>query len=237
MKSETGNALFLILIAVALFAALSYAVTNSGRGGGSLDREQTELLAAQIVNQAAYLQTNYDRLRIVGGYEFIPFDESAPTNSGTCYSAANTTSPCRTIGLFNEETGVTKPYWKEEFRDPLWSAETVTWLFQSNRLVIDGQEWGTVAPDEMIYINRIRPEICAAINKHLFDDSSIDVFGPATPTTGSNTGRVHYSLYENGSFTGPNVGAGDGSELPYWGCGRKDSDTTVHQAFFPLQRN
>lgn len=66
MKSERGNALFLILIAVALFAALSYAVTQSGRGGGSVGKEQALILAAQVTQFPSAVRTGVTRMIITG---------------------------------------------------------------------------------------------------------------------------------------------------------------------------
>tara|TARA_B100000686_G_C16783272_1_gene973437 strand:- start:2209 stop:2925 length:717 start_codon:yes stop_codon:yes gene_type:complete len=66
MKGEAGNALFLILIAVALFAALSYAVTSSGRGGSGIDREEAELKLAEVHNYISSIQTGVQRLLLRG---------------------------------------------------------------------------------------------------------------------------------------------------------------------------
>ena len=64
--NERGNALFLILIAVALFAALSYAITQSGRGGGTIDRETVVITAGQVVEQPAAVRTAVTRMIITG---------------------------------------------------------------------------------------------------------------------------------------------------------------------------
>ncbi|MDD9899966.1 MAG: hypothetical protein OXT65_03205 [Alphaproteobacteria bacterium] len=70
--------MFLILIAVALFAALSYAVTQSGRGSGSLDREQALLEAVDIVQYVALVEQAWTRLLLTGGCtrQQISFDFS-----------------------------------------------------------------------------------------------------------------------------------------------------------------
>tara|TARA_B100000686_G_C16731581_1_gene940992 strand:- start:402 stop:1043 length:642 start_codon:yes stop_codon:yes gene_type:complete len=50
-----------------LFAALSYAVTNSGRGGGGIDKEQTEIAVAQFIQSVGQIQSSLQRLQIIKG--------------------------------------------------------------------------------------------------------------------------------------------------------------------------
>jgi hypothetical protein len=64
---QSGNVLFIILIAVALFAALSYAITSSSRdGAGNTDRENLKLIKAQIDNIAVALRGSVPRLMMNG---------------------------------------------------------------------------------------------------------------------------------------------------------------------------
>jgi hypothetical protein len=65
-NGERGNALFLILIAVALFAALSYAITQSGRGSGTVNKETNIVVSGQVVEEPAAVRTAVTRMIITG---------------------------------------------------------------------------------------------------------------------------------------------------------------------------
>ncbi len=65
-RNQRGNVLFLILIAVALFAALSYAVTQSSRSGGDASRETTLINTSQLTQYPNQVRTAVLRLVING---------------------------------------------------------------------------------------------------------------------------------------------------------------------------
>lgn len=78
-QGERGNVLFLILIAVALFAALSYAVTQSTRSGSGDASGETNLInSAQLAQYPAGIRTSVVRM-IIGGVavEQLIFDTPA----------------------------------------------------------------------------------------------------------------------------------------------------------------
>ncbi len=65
---QRGNVLFLILIAVALFAALSYAVTQSTRsGGGDASKETVALAVSQLVQFAGQVENAITRVKVMNG--------------------------------------------------------------------------------------------------------------------------------------------------------------------------
>ncbi len=91
-KSESGNVLFLILIAVALFAALSYVVTQSTRsGGGSTEREKNILSSAQMTQYPTALRTSLVRMILGGtGLEQIGFNIPGDTDFDAMVTANQT---------------------------------------------------------------------------------------------------------------------------------------------------
>jgi hypothetical protein len=84
MRDNKGNALFLILIAVALFAALSYAVTQSGRGGGSIDREQALIISSQYIEYMGSIRSAISRMKIINACsdDEISFDTDVYEDGG-----------------------------------------------------------------------------------------------------------------------------------------------------------
>lgn len=65
-KHQKGNVLFLILIAVALFAALSYAVTQSSRSGSDASRETNVINTSTLTQYPNQVRTAVLRLVIAG---------------------------------------------------------------------------------------------------------------------------------------------------------------------------
>ena len=66
-QAQSGNVLFLILIAVVLFAALSYAVTQSSRGGGNANNETTLINSSTLIQYAGQMEQAIQRLRLING--------------------------------------------------------------------------------------------------------------------------------------------------------------------------
>lgn len=95
-SSERGNVLFLILIAVALFAALSYAVTSSTRsGGGNASKETLSTQIAQLESFGVAARTALQRMRLSGGLQLWQIDYSKVTASWMSANATCASATCR----------------------------------------------------------------------------------------------------------------------------------------------
>lgn len=79
VNTESGNVLFLILIAVALFAALSYAVTSStNSGGGDANDESALVNSAAITQYPASIKTAMIRMQVSNGVDPLEFKFDVP---------------------------------------------------------------------------------------------------------------------------------------------------------------
>jgi hypothetical protein len=155
---ERGNILFLILIAVALFAALSYAVTSSTRGGaGNANSEINEVTAAQLSQYPSGVRTSILRMIISQGVAAteLEFDPPADFDGGSS-----------TYGVFHPSAGgaqytIAQP-------DAMEDGTQGTWLFNSRYQVLNiGTDSATTdnSGNEIIaFLPGVKLGICTELN-------------------------------------------------------------------------
>lgn len=243
MKSQRGNVLFLILIAVALFAALSRVVLHSSRvSGGSISDEDATLRAAEILQYAAHVKTAVDKIRIMNGVgeNEISFENAVHLREdGSPRSPASDYPNCDSIKcrVFHPGDGGVIPkafgegYALVNASLPVNGTSAGHSRFVEQQIVGVGSE----ANELVLTINYLEPKVCAAINRMLGipnDGNNVPV--DAARTSGS------YTSYQNNmdTVTGWTIGeewtpfAGKASFCTHWNdtsLGSQDYDYVFYQ--------
>lgn len=160
---ENGNVLFLILIAVALFAALSYAVTQSTRtSGGSSESETTLIDSAQVTQYPASVRTAVVRM-IIGGVDYKRLEFNLPANFDNCTGAPTTHNFC----VFHPAGGGAT--YAESPKSVMDSGAPGPWYFNAD-FEVEGIGTTAAGPDGnevMAFLPGITESVCKRLNKEL----------------------------------------------------------------------
>lgn len=162
---SSGNILFLILIAVALFAALSYAITSSSRSGESnLSRDKAKIIAGEVIQYAASLEQAISRIMIINGYgvEYLDVDD----NSGYVVQNANTNCSSNKCKLFHPEGGQAIP---KLLPANATNLNATNWSKIDNRsrlffMIVPVKDVGSDAADLLLLYGAVKQEVCDEIN-------------------------------------------------------------------------
>lgn len=197
-KSHQGNVLFIILIAVALFAALSYAVSNSFRGGTStISSEQARVAAGDLLRSMESIKQGYQYLWVQEG---CSIDEISLIQSGMSIGAedfdASSPKSDETCDVFEPlGAGISYPRNLSELQDTTDAGTAygkfLFWFAGYNPGGTYGiQDLGTSSSDHMIFLQGVQSEICVNVNKLLdYDNYTTDLID-AGNTIGDAAGNV-----------------------------------------------
>lgn len=181
---QSGNILFLILIAVALFGALSYAVVSSNRGAGE-DASQGQMKAAvaEIQNAISDHRMAMTRISI-----YSDPGKTSAYNQALGYISVNSACSDTVCELYNAQGGGATPYIfkypelldgsTEEPAFPLYQ----TWFQQGTELI-----------DIVYKIRNVNKTFCMYFNEQVGITEDPDDF---------ETNLAHYGLSWNSTLGG-----------------------------------
>lgn len=186
--SESGNVLFIILIGVALFAALSFMFTrsNSGGAGNVVSSQQASILAREVIGYADQIDQAVNALMAQGVAEtdicFYTGANNAAYNHAGCANDLNKVFGAKGM-----------PY-----QAPPQGSSASEWYF-TGRSIVTGV--GTDAPELIVLLMNIPQGLCTAINDSLNRNF-------ATIETG--VGSFNTSPRFDGTYT---VGSGQNEDI------------------------
>ena len=171
-SQECGNALVYVLIAIVLFAALSFTLSRQTDTGeaGELSDTRAELYATQLISYAAQAKSAVDQMIFTGAniddLDFI--DPSDPTfNSGTQKDRSNR--------VFHPEGGgLVKGRLPDDALAQISSNPVAGWYIGR----FNNVEWTpTTADDVILTAYQIDKAICEKINEKITGSTNIPALG------------------------------------------------------------
>jgi hypothetical protein len=170
-STESGNVLIYILIAIVAFAALSFALSNSGRESVStIDREKSDLGATEIFDYANAVRASVQNMLVQGVRQNqICFDSPAYGATTFQYAACSTA----TNKVFDTAGGnapaprQVSPGLLEDSRSAM--ANYGIWYFPDTvRVSGAGQDCVTAECNELVAtLAPLKKAVCLSINKKL----------------------------------------------------------------------
>lgn len=216
--NESGSAIFFIFIAVALLAALSFAVSQSSRSSGkSLTEDRARLAASEVIAYGDTVAKSIGQLRLRGITETgIRFSHP---DADPAYGVYDTTPRAE---IFNPQGGGVL------FRKPpplAVSNSTATYVFTGENAVESiGADCGTADCNELlITLSNVKPEVCQFINyilgyagksDPLPDDSDMGMT-PFAGTYAVSDTISDESSFLSGKTAGCHLNAGTGENVYY----------------------
>lgn len=160
-SGERGNVLFLILIAVALFAALSYAVTQSTRSGSGDASGETNLInSAQLAQYPAGVRTSVVRM-IIGGTSVDQIGFDVPANFNLVSD--------KNYNVFHPTGG--GAVYQTAPKDALVSGAPGTWIFSSQYQISGVGTTETAAlttgNDIIAFLPGVSQNVCKKLNDEI----------------------------------------------------------------------
>lgn len=185
-NKQSGNVLFLILIAVALFAALSYAVTNSSKSGGSgVSDDKAKLAASTLAQFGSNIENAATRLGLMNRLSWSQIEYTG--NNADCNDAS-----CDLLEADGGGISLTVPNVVVDH------AGSATARFRFIKIANVGSD----LPELAIQVAGISNKVCRQVNKLMKIPSSIRAdgipFGEAT--TGGGGGHDVTWTYTSSSF-------------------------------------